>query len=149
MKTNFLASQLFERNLVRDNITGPRYERHLNCVDSAEDSSSTDSQPELENGINNAGTPNARCRKEVHLAFLPANYQPLMVYDEEREKVREEKKKRKKEKYKKVRKNVRKALKCTWRCLMLGLYNFALGYSTPMSVVTTFSPDFHQGQNWP
>uniref|UniRef100_A0A3B4A1B1 Uncharacterized protein n=1 Tax=Periophthalmus magnuspinnatus TaxID=409849 RepID=A0A3B4A1B1_9GOBI len=149
MKTNSLTSQLYERNAVRDNVSGTRYERYVNYVDSVEDSSSFDIQPVLENGINNAETSNVTCHREVLLTFFPSSYQPLTVYDEDQEKAQEDKKKRKKEKYKKVRKNMRKALKCTWKCLMLGLYNFALGYSTPMSVVTTFSPDFHQGQNWP
>lgn len=43
--------------------------------------------------------------------------------------------------------NVGKALRITWRCLVLGLYNFALGYSTPITVAATFAPDFHPGRN--
>lgn len=43
--------------------------------------------------------------------------------------------------------NVGKALRATWKCLMLGLYNFALGYSTPITVAATFVPDFHPGRN--
>lgn len=43
--------------------------------------------------------------------------------------------------------NVGKALRATWKCLMLGLYNFALGYSTPITVAATFVPDYHPGRN--
>lgn len=43
--------------------------------------------------------------------------------------------------------NVGKALRSTWKCLMLGLYSFALGYSTPITVAATFVPDFHPSRN--
>ncbi|KAL3052490.1 hypothetical protein OYC64_005103 [Pagothenia borchgrevinki] len=90
---------------------------------------------------------NEKSHRGVHFAFLPETYELLV--DEEQDEAKEEKKKRKKEKYKKVRKNVGKALRSTWKCLMLGLYNFALGYSTPITVAATFVPDFHHGRNKP
>lgn len=43
--------------------------------------------------------------------------------------------------------NVGKALRTTWKYMMLGLYNFALSYSTPITVAATFVPDFHPGRN--
>lgn len=43
--------------------------------------------------------------------------------------------------------NVGKALRCTWKCLKLGLYNFALGYSTPIMMAAAFVPDYHQGRD--
>lgn len=46
-----------------------------------------------------------------------------------------------------VLQNVGKALRSTWKCLMLGLYNFALCYSTPATVAATFVPDFSPARN--
>lgn len=70
--------------------------------------------------------------KQVHIAFLPAKYEPL-VEDETDDKAREEKKKQ--DKYKKFRKNVGKALRYTWKCLVVGLQDISMGYSMPVSAV--------------
>lgn len=108
-----------------------------------------DHQEGLHDGGQRGGRPAAvsgrqkeKCHREIHLAFLPERYEPLI--DEE---AKEERKKKKKEQYKKVKKNVGKALRATWKCLMLGLYNFALGYSTPVTVAATFVPDYHHGRS--
>lgn len=142
MKTNSLAPRLFERNAACEGVSGVKYEQHVDCTESMDDSSSTDSQTISENV-----TPESKSHREVPFAMVPEKYQHLKEHDEKEQ--QEEKKKRKKEKYKKVRKNVRKALKCTWKCLVLGLYNFALGYSVPMPVASTFGPDFQKGRSWP
>ncbi|XP_057678605.1 required for drug-induced death protein 1-like [Corythoichthys intestinalis] len=91
--------------------------------------------------VDSAEAERHRKRREVHLAFRAERYQPLVEED-----VKEEKK-TKKEKYKRVKKNVGKALRSTWKCLMLGLYNFALGYSTPVTAAATFVPHFTPGRN--
>ncbi|GAA6101906.1 uncharacterized protein C1orf115 homolog [Tachysurus ichikawai] len=57
------------------------------------------------------------------------------------EKAKEEKKAKKKAKYKKYKKNVRKALRYSWKCLLLGLQNFTVGYCTP-NVPAAFVPEF-------
>lgn len=43
--------------------------------------------------------------------------------------------------------NVGKALRITWKCFMLGLYNFALGYAAPVTVTAAFGPDSNLGRN--
>ncbi|KAM9798083.1 required for drug-induced death protein 1-like [Neosynchiropus ocellatus] len=101
-----------------------KYQRHLDADEPSEDSGAQE------------------VFREIHFGFSSEQYEPLVD-----EGSKEEKKRRKKEKYKKVRKNVGKALRTTWKCLMLGLYNFALGYSTPVTVAATFVPDFHTGRN--
>ncbi|XP_034999523.1 uncharacterized protein C1orf115 isoform X1 [Hippoglossus stenolepis] len=139
MKPKSLPSRLFNRNSAAASGealsvgAARKYQRHVDCV---EDSSSTDSESVADNSRQHE-----RCHREIHFAFLPERYEPLT--DDE---AKEEKKKRKKEKYKKVKKNVGKALRSTWKCMMLGLYNFALGYSTPITVAATFVPDFHRGR---
>ncbi|XP_049914186.1 uncharacterized protein C1orf115-like [Epinephelus moara] len=141
MKPKSLPSTLFDRNLASGetlNVRAGKYQRHVDCVDH---SGHSDSQ-----AVDDDSRKTEKSHREVHFAFLPERYEPL-VDEEERVKAKEEKKKRKKEKYKKVKKNVGKALRCTWKCLMLGLYNFALGYSTPITVAATFVPDFHPGRN--
>ncbi|KAM9445215.1 uncharacterized protein Hap1MRO34_024130 [Clarias gariepinus] len=55
----------------------------------------------------------------------------ILEENESKEKAKEEKKAKKKEKYKKYRKNVRKALRYSWKCLLLGLQNFTVGYGAP------------------
>lgn len=83
------------------------------------------------------------------LTLLPERspYQPLLE-DDSQHKLKEEKKTKKKEKYKKYKKNVGKALRYSWKCLMLGLQNFTVGYSTPLSAAATVVPDFHPGRAW-
>ncbi|XP_058470269.1 required for drug-induced death protein 1-like [Solea solea] len=140
MKTKSLPSRLFNRNSGEASGETPspaaacKYQRHVDCEESCADG---DGRPEAGNSRQNE-----KCHREIHFAFLPERYEPL-VEDE----AKQERKKRKKEKYKKVKKNVGKALRSSWKCLMLGLYNFALGYSTPMAMAATFVPDFHRGRN--
>ncbi|XP_070705764.1 required for drug-induced death protein 1-like [Pempheris klunzingeri] len=147
MKNKSLPSRLLDLNsAAAETLTmrAGRYQRHVDCVDHPETlhpSGHTDGQP-AENG----GRQYEKCHREVNFAFLPERYEPLMD-DEAQAKAKEEKKKRKKEKYKKVKKNVGKALRYTWKCLMLGLHNFAQSYSTPITVAATFVPDFHPGRN--
>lgn len=47
-----------------------------------------------------------------------------------------------------VLQNVGKALRYSWKCLMLGLQNFTVGYSTPLSAAASIVPDFHPGGAW-
>ncbi len=47
-----------------------------------------------------------------------------------------------------VLQNVGKALRYSWKCLMLGLQNFTVGYSTPLSAAASVVPDFHPGAAW-
>ncbi|XP_036941443.1 uncharacterized protein C1orf115-like isoform X1 [Acanthopagrus latus] len=136
MKPKSFSSMLFDRNSAAAetlNIRASNYQRHVDSVDQQE--SPHHSRPDDSRQTEN-------CHREIHFAFLPERYEPLV--DDE---AKAEKKKRKKEQYKKVKKNVGKALRATWKCLMLGLYNFALGYSTPITVAATFVPDFHTGRN--
>ncbi|KAI4897331.1 hypothetical protein NFI96_015478, partial [Prochilodus magdalenae] len=85
-----------------------------------------------------------RQAKEAHFAFLPKNYVPL----EENENIlraKEEKKAKRKENVSDCRfvlQNVGKALRYSWKCLMLGLQNFTVGYSTPITAAATLVPDF-------
>lgn len=118
------------------NLRPTKYQRHVDCEDHCDGS-----QP-----VEEDGRQNEKCHREIHFAFLPERYETL-VDEEANAKAKEERKKKKKEKYKKVKKNVGKAMRATWKCLMLGLYNFALGYSTPITVAATFVPDFHPGRN--
>ncbi|KAM9840850.1 required for drug-induced death protein 1-like [Aulostomus maculatus] len=141
MKPTSLSSRWFDRNTASgEGDRAARYRRHEDCVDHPGDADHSDSRGEFDNsGLNE------KSHREIHFAFLPERYEPLI--DEEVQVRQREEKKRKKEKYKKVKKNVGKALRSTWKCLMLGLYNFALGYSTPITVAATFVPDFHPGRN--
>ncbi|XP_021174524.2 uncharacterized protein C1orf115 [Fundulus heteroclitus] len=132
MKPKSYPSRLFDRNSAavsgeRGNSCAARYQRHVDSVDQA---CSEDSGP------------NEKAKRDLNFTFRPERYEPLT--DDE---AKEEKKKRKKESYKKVKKNVGKALRTTWKCLMLGLYNFALAYSTPITVAATFVPDFHPSRD--
>ncbi|KAF4096527.1 required for drug-induced death protein 1 [Onychostoma macrolepis] len=87
--------------------------------------------------------------RELRFTLLPETspYEPL-VEDDSQHKLKEEKKAKKKEKYKKYRKNVGKALRYSWKCLMLGLQNFTVGYSTPLSAAASVVPDYHPGGAW-
>ncbi|XP_071388388.1 required for drug-induced death protein 1-like [Centroberyx affinis] len=143
MKPKSLASRLFNRNTGTPGETQSKakYERQVDCLDHQGSSAYTDSQQAEDNAA-----PKEKCHREIHFAFLPERYEPLIENEETHIKAKEEKRKRKKEKYNKVKKNVGKALRSSWKCLMLGLYNFALGYSTPISAAATFVPDFHPGR---
>ncbi|XP_042569400.1 uncharacterized protein C1orf115-like [Cyprinus carpio] len=93
--------------------------------------------------------PVERRARDLRYTLLPERsaYEPL-VEDDIQHKIKEEKKAKKKEKYKKYRKNVGKALRYSWKCLMLGLQNFTVGYSTPLSAAASIVPDFHPGGAW-
>uniref|UniRef100_A0A3P8X3J4 Uncharacterized protein n=1 Tax=Cynoglossus semilaevis TaxID=244447 RepID=A0A3P8X3J4_CYNSE len=133
MNSKSLQSRLFNRTAAAGSVETHRYQRHEDCVDSSDGDSQTAAE--------GSSRQEDKYQRDIHFVFLPGKYEPLV--DEE---AKEEKKKRKKLKYKKVKKNVRKALRSTWKCLKLGLYNFALGYSTPITVAATFVPDFHRGR---
>ncbi|XP_029318504.1 uncharacterized protein C1orf115-like [Cottoperca gobio] len=139
MKHKSLPSRLFDRYSASGetlNVRAVKYHRHVDHQESASHSGQS---------LDDNSRQDEKSHREVHFAFHPERYEPLV--DDEAQVRTEEKKKRKKEKYKKVRKNVGKALRSTWKCLMLGLYNFALGYSTPITVAAAFVPDFHPGRN--
>ncbi|XP_026174960.1 uncharacterized protein C1orf115-like [Mastacembelus armatus] len=146
MKPKSLPSRLFDRNSTTSGETlslrTPNYQRHVDCEDQLE---SLDKSSCREQAANN-NRQNEKTHREIHFSFLPERYE-VLVDEEAQVRAKEEKKKRKKEKYKKVKKNVGKAMHATWKCLMLGLYNFALGYSTPITVAATFIPDFHPARN--
>ncbi|XP_047429028.1 uncharacterized protein C1orf115-like isoform X1 [Mugil cephalus] len=145
MKPKSLPVRLFGRSPSSASGEAPgvhpaEYQRHVDRADHPE---------RLEEAVSGDGSGRGdKCPREIHFAFLAERYEPL-VDDEDKVKAKEEKKRRKKESYKKVKKNVGKALRTTWKCLILGLYNFALGYSTPITVAAAFVPDFHQGRNRP
>ncbi|XP_056150487.1 required for drug-induced death protein 1-like [Lampris incognitus] len=128
MKPRSLASRLFDRSAPAPGGSpraagAAKYERQVDC------------REEEARG--------ERCHREIHFAFLPEKYEPLVEVEEAQVKAKEERKKKRKEKYNKVKKNFGKALRCSWKCVILGLYNFALGYSTPITAAATFIPDFH------
>lgn len=146
MKPKSLPSRLFQRDSAAVasgeslSMSAAKYQRHVDCVDHPERPDQS-----FHNDGQQAADSSGRNEK-THFSFLPERYEPL-IDDEAKAKAKEEKKKRKKENYKKVKKNVGKALRSTWKCLMLGLYSFALGYSTPITVAATFVPDFHLSRN--
>ncbi|CDQ74566.1 unnamed protein product [Oncorhynchus mykiss] len=117
---------------------GARYHRQVDCSDQHETPG-----PQVEDG----GRKKEKCATEIHFAFLPERYEPLVEEDEGRQRAKEEKKNKKKKKYKKVKKNVGKALRYSWKCLMLGLHSMAAGYSTPLTAAATLVPEFHAGRD--
>lgn len=143
MKPKSLPSALFDRTSVEEtlNVGTAKYQRHVDCADHQESPHHSGHDNSCRPAVDSSRQ-TERCHRDIHFAFKSERYEPLM--DDE---AKEEKKRRKKKQYKKVKKNVGKALRATWKCLMLGLYNFALGYSTPITVAATFVPDFHPGRN--
>ncbi|KAM4633226.1 uncharacterized protein ACJ7VT_016676 [Polymixia lowei] len=144
MKPKSLAARLFDRSTVASgetqNVSAAKYQRQVDCVDHQENTAYSDSQ-QVENARQKE-----KFHREIHFAFLPERYEPLEENEEAQVRAKEERKKKRKEKYNKVKKNVGKALHASWKCLMLGLYNFALGYSTPITAAATFVPEFHPGR---
>ncbi|XP_011489991.1 uncharacterized protein C1orf115 [Oryzias latipes] len=122
--------RLFDRNSAEAFGQAAKYRRH---VDHEEQSSCEETAEDGEEKKEQRGTP---------FAFQQEKYEQLMDDD-----AKEERKKKKKENYKKVKKNVGKALRITWKCFMLGLYNFALGYAAPVTVTAAFGPDSNLGIN--
>ncbi|XP_017278823.1 uncharacterized protein C1orf115 [Kryptolebias marmoratus] len=130
MKSACLPSRLFDRNSAAGSCetqSSAKYQWHV-------DPSRCENAQDVAGG----SAPKERRPREINFAFRPERYEPLM--DDE---AKEKKKKKRKENYKKVRKNVGKALRTTWKCLKLGLYNFAFAYSTPITVAAAFAPDFY------
>ncbi|KAK2878372.1 hypothetical protein Q8A67_019163 [Cirrhinus molitorella] len=83
--------------------------------------------------------------KQVHIAFLPEKYQPL-VEDDVVDQPRDDSIKKKQDKYKKLRKNMGKALRYSWKCLVVGLQNLSTAYSMPLGVGATIVPDIQRAK---
>ncbi|XP_013866998.1 uncharacterized protein C1orf115 [Austrofundulus limnaeus] len=123
-----LPSRLFDRSPAAscETPSSVKYQRHVDCAPDAADD----------------GGPKERWPRDMTFAFRPERYEPLTD-----DGAKEKRRKKRKENYKKVRKNVGKALRTTWKCLKLGLYNFAFAYSTPVTVAAAFAPDFYHDRN--
>ncbi|XP_006002480.1 required for drug-induced death protein 1 [Latimeria chalumnae] len=85
-------------------------------------------------------TPSA---KEVHFAFLPDKYEPLVEGNDDQKERKEEKKYKRKLKRKKLRKNIGKVVRNGWRCLVLGLQELSAAYAAPWGAVSAVVTDVH------
>ncbi|KAK0141102.1 hypothetical protein N1851_021904 [Merluccius polli] len=140
MKPKSFASRLFDRNTDSLSVSAASYQRQVDGADLQ--GSPTPSECLQEE----TRRQNARGLRDVHFAFLPERYEPLVDNEAEQE-AKEARKQKKKEKYKKVKKRVGKAWRGSWKCLMLGLHNLALAYTIPISAAATcFIPEFQPGR---
>ncbi|KAG9334109.1 hypothetical protein JZ751_009144 [Albula glossodonta] len=135
------VARIFSRNervVETQNDRGAKYQRQIDSLYISTPAASTDNL--LEEGSN----PKTRSKysREIYFAFRPDNYEQILD-DGARQRMKEEKRAKKKQKYKKYRKNVGKALGCSWKCLLVGLQCFTVGYSTPLSAAATVFPDLH------
>ncbi|XP_030642708.1 uncharacterized protein C1orf115 [Chanos chanos] len=103
------------------------------------------SVPGISGNVERNDQPEDKRAREIHFAFLPERYEPLVEEDDRRQ-TSEEKKRKKKDKFKKYRKNMRKALRYSWKCLMFSLQSLTVGYSTPLSAAATLFPEFYTRQ---
>lgn len=106
MKPKSLPSRLFDMNSAAVSGESPssraaKYQRHVDCVDHS-DSVDQSSCEDDEQATDDSGE-KEKWHREIHFAFSPERYAPLMD-DEAKAKAKEEKKKRKKANYKKVKK---------------------------------------------
>ncbi|CAL8391743.1 uncharacterized protein C1orf115-like [Gadus morhua] len=140
MKPTSFATRLFHRNVESLGVRAASYERQVDGANlqgshAPPDSLQKETSRQPDRGL-----------RDVHLAFLPERYQPLVDKEAEQE-AKEARKLKKKEKYKKVKKRAGRAWRGSWKCLMLGLHNFALAYTTPLTAAATcFIPEFQPGR---
>ncbi|KAJ7988682.1 hypothetical protein DPEC_G00311760 [Dallia pectoralis] len=112
-----------EGEVVKENRTRSQLETYLRTRDTP--------STECESPVKST-SPTPKPSREVHIAFLPDRYKPL-VEEQNCEGREERKRERKKERHKKYRKNIRKALHFSWKCLVAGLQGLAGGYTMPLA----------------
>ncbi|CAL8315918.1 unnamed protein product [Lota lota] len=140
MKPKSFATWLFDRNAESLGVRAASYKRQVDGADLQGSRAPSGCLQE------ETSRQHARGLRDVHFAFLPERYEPLIDNEAEQE-AKEASRLKKKEKYKKVKKRVGKAWRGSWKCLMLGLHNFALAYTTPITAAATcFIPEFQPGR---